>query len=465
MICSCCGYEVNEKSHPVNGGKKIVCDRCWNNTDLFFPEKLQDDSRLKLLSELANEDRSQPDFIRVQVIRLTQKGLEMYIGKLTAKDLIKLSDVDKFEEKELTGYQREVYRERTSELVEYLDECPVAVMPGIFVSIRNAKFILQSGDVGILEIFNKKGSIWIIDGQHRIGGFERIRNKFVFEENPTISPNLFSSLMNYEIPIVFVNSKQLAQKISFSKSKSEQTIEAEDLERAMFFIVNKTQKGINPSLKDALLYRINIGGIDGIPALRKEKWRINGASIAISLNNDTKSPLKELINVSGKRLQGKPVQLNSFVSSLEKLLRDTTFTSLSINEQLLFVRTFWTVLSRILPHAFDLETAKDYMILKALGLHTLNWVAYDILRKCKNEGLNCFDEEVIGKMLEPLKSFDWTTKTSPLSTLGGMKGVNEAHRILLETLGNGDKEKLSSIPIQTSKDRKLENFLVSPKSE
>ena len=450
MICSCCGYEVNEKSHQVNGGKKIVCDRCWNNNDLFFPEKLQDDSRLKLLSKLADDDRLQPDFIRVQVIRLTQKGLEMYIGKLAAKDLIKLSDVDKFEEKELTGYQREVYRERTSELVEYLGECPVAIMPGIFVSIRNAKFIPQSGDVGILEIFNKKGSIWIIDGQHRIGGFERIRNKFVFEEKQTISTELFSSLMNYEIPIVFVNSNQVAQKISSSKSKSEQTIEAEDLERAMFFIVNKTQKGINPSLKDALLYRINIGGIDGIPALRKEKWRINGASIAISLNHDAESPLKELINVSGKRLHGKPVQLNSFVSSLEKLLRDTTFTSLSINEQLLFVRTLWIVLSKILPQAFDLETSKDYMILKALGLHTLNWVAYDILRKCKNEELNCLDEEVIGKMLEPLKSFDWTTKTFPLASLGGMKGVNEAHRILTETL-NFDMLKI--FQVETSKVR------------
>ncbi|MHC3129887.1 MAG: DGQHR domain-containing protein [Candidatus Bathyarchaeota archaeon] len=440
MICSCCGYEVNENSHPVNGGKKIVCDRCWNNTDLFFPEKLQDDSRLKLLSKLANEDRLQPDFIRVQVIRLTQKGLEMYIGKLTAKDLIKLSDVNKFEEKELTGYQREVYRERTSDLVEYLDKCPVAVMPGIFVSIRNAKFIPQSGDVGILEIFNKKGSIWIIDGQHRIGGFERVRNKFVFEENTTISPDLFSSLMNYEIPIVFVNSKQLAQKISSSKRKSEQTIEAEDLERAMFFIVNKTQKGINPSLKDALLYRINIGGIDGIPALRKEKWRINGASIAISLNHDAESPLKELINVSGKRLQGKPVQLNSFVSSLEKLLRDTTFTSLGISEQLLFVRTFWTVLSRILPQAFDLETSKDYMVLKALGLHCIHLIAYDILKKCIDESLDCFEEAVLSKMLEPLKSFDWTTQTSPLSSLGGMKGVKEAYRILTEALNSKSSE-------------------------
>ena len=67
-------------------------------------------------------------------------------------------------------------------------------------------------------------------------------------------------------------------------------------------------------------------------------------------------------------------------------------------------------------------------------------------------------------MLEPLKSFDWTTKTSPLSSLGGMKGVNEAHRILSETLGNKDQEKSSSRPIQNSKERQLEDFLLNPES-
>ena len=205
MICSCCGYELAKKVHPINGGTKYVCERCWNDPNLFFPEKVDENERLKLLSKMADEARQEPEVSRIQVIRLFQKGLEMYVGKVRAKTLLKLCDVDKFEEKELTGYQREVYRERTAELVEYLDECPVAVMPGLFASLRDAKFVQQSEDVGILEIPNKKGSVWIIDGQHRIGGFERIRDKFVFEENLTISPELYSSLMNYEICLLYTS--------------------------------------------------------------------------------------------------------------------------------------------------------------------------------------------------------------------------------------------------------------------
>ena len=105
----------------------------------------------------------------------------------------------------------EKYRERTADLVEYLDECPVAVMPGLFASVRDAKFVQTSGDLGTLEIPNKKGAVWIIDGQHRLGGFEKIREKFVFEEKLTVSPDLYKSLMDYELPIVFINSKTICK--------------------------------------------------------------------------------------------------------------------------------------------------------------------------------------------------------------------------------------------------------------
>jgi len=62
-------------------------------------------------------------------------------------------------------------------------------------------------------------------------------------------------------------------------------------------------------------------------------------------------------------------------------------------------------------------------------------------------------------MLEPLKYFDWTTKTSPLATLGGMKGVNEAHRILSETLNYFLEE---TPGIQSPKLRKLDDFSKKP---
>jgi DGQHR domain-containing protein len=454
MICSCCGYEITEKQHQIEGGTKYVCDRCWNNPDLFFPEKLQRDERLRLLSEIAKEVRNQPEVSCVQAIRLYQKGIEMYIGKMKAKEILRLFEIDKFEEEELTGYQREAYKERTSELVEYLDGCPVAVMPGLLVSLRESRFVSKEGDIGILEIPNRRGSLWIIDGQHRLGGFGRIRDKFLFERKSNVSPSFYLSLMNYELPVVFIDVRKATEKVSSGKKRKKLDIKPEDLERAVFFIVNKTQKGINPSLKDALLYRIKMGGIEGIPALEKESWRIHAAFIGIMLNRDIESPLKDRINISGKREQGKPIRLNSFVSSLEKLFRDKDFSDLNDEERLRFIKIYWTALREMLPEAFNLKTSKEYMVLKALGLHSLHWIAYDVLKKCIKRGLRYDEEETLKKILNPLESFDWTTQTSPLSTLGGMKGVNEAHRLLLKALNYDTEEKSSST-------QRLEQFLAS----
>ena len=446
MICSCCGYEIKEKPHLLKNGK-YVCDRCWNNPSLFFPEKLRHDERLGLLATMANERRHRSDLIYVKVIKLAQKEIDMYIGKMSSKDLLELCDINRFREEELEGYQREKYKERTSELMEYLIKCPVPVMPGIFVSLREAKFNPLNGDFGVLEIPRKKSSMWIIDGQHRVGGFEEIRGRFVFAHNPThVDPETFLELMNYELPVVFIDSNAAARKATkLQEPKNKSSVTAEDVERAIFFIVNKTQKGISPSLKDALLYRIKLGGIDGIPALKKESWRIHAAFIGIMLSRDEDSPLADRINIGGKRGQGKPIMLNSFVSSLLTLFRDKDFFSLSDKERLVFVKAYWNVLREMFPEAFESKMSRDYMLLKAIGVYSLNWLANDIFRRCVENGLDYSDESTLEKLLEPLKTFDWGTQTSPLSTLGGMKGVREAHRLLLETLWSGAKEKTGPI--------------------
>ncbi len=450
MICSCCGYEIKDHPHPIENGKKYVCDKCWNNPDLFFPEKLQIDDRFKLLSEIAEESRNKSGLIQVNVIRLCQKNIEMYIGKMKSKDILQLYEIEKFKDEELNGYQRELYEERTAELVEYLTKCPIAIMPSLLVSVREAKFIPKDSDSGILEISKKKGSIWIIDGQHRIGGFEKVRDHFIFAHNPNFDSKLFKTLMEYELPVVFIDTQKTIEKIR--SIAVGQIISPEDIERATFFIVNKTQKGINPSLKDALLYKIKMGGIEGIPALKKESWRIHAAYIGISLNQDKDSSLKDKINVSGRKGLGKPIQLNSFISSLKPLFMDKEFSRLSDQQRLNFVKSYWNALKEIFPEAFDNKTWKQQMILKAIGIYCLNWLACDIFKMCVERGA-CYDnEETLKKFIEPLKAFDWGNQTSPLSSLAGMKGVKIGYELLRNILHVRGKN-------EATKSQSLENYI------
>lgn len=431
MICSCCGYEIKDKSHPIENGKKQVCDKCWNNPSLFFAEKMENDGRFRLLSETAAESRNQPRSILIDVIKLHQKNVEMYIGKMKSKDILQLYEIDKFKDEELEGYQREQYEERTSELIEYLTKCPVAVMPSLFVSLRNARFVPQGGDFGTLQIPRQRGSIWIIDGQHRVGGFEKVLNRFTFSKDAGgINPEIFSLLMDYELPVVFIDTIKASGDSITSQLKEEQAISPQDLERAIFFIVNKTQKGISPSLKDALLYRIKLGGIEGIPAIRKEKWRIRAAHIGISLNKEIDSPLVGMVNVGGKTGTGKPIQLNSFVSSLEPLFKCEDFTKLTDEERLKFLKNFWNILRNMFPKAFDANTWRKYMLLKAVGMYSLNQLAYDIYKIFTASGYDLDDGEVLKKILNPMSNFDWSTEKSSFSALGGMKGARSGYEQL-----------------------------------
>ena len=482
MICSCCGYEIKGDPYPVENGQRYVCGKCWNNPEMFFPEKIEQDQRLKLLSEIAQAWEEQNGLVEVRVIKLVQKGIEMYVGKMNIVDILTLYELDKFKEEELEGYQRERYEERTSQLVEYLEKSPLAVVPAILVGLRKTEFVSFDGDLGVLKIERRKGSLWIIDGQHRVGGFSKIRDRFFFSKS--LGTSLFKDLMKYEFPVVFVDSKGAAERLKEKETRRASSLSPEDIEKTIFFIVNKTQRGISPSLKDALLYSIKTSGIEGLSLVDKEGWRIAGAQIGITLNCKETSPLRAKINVSGRRNSGKPIQLNSFVSSLEILFKDKRFSNLSIDDKICFLENYWSSLKELLPEAFEnkqkrreegeefgrrfssnigrkankiesknaTEEDKKYLLLTALGIYTVHRLARDVLNSAIKEGIDFRQSGFFKEKLNLIKAFNWTAKNSPLSALGGMKGVSKAYDLLSEVVGQEKYPFSSEKPLGTYSD-------------
>ncbi len=463
MICSCCGFEIEGNLHIVENGDKKVCDRCWNNPDIFFPEKIKEDQRLTLISKISQEGNNGTGILEVNAIKLLQKDVVMYVGKMKITEILNLYELDKFKEEELEGYQRERYEERTSELVQYIEKSPLAVMPALLVGLRKTSFIPEKGDLGVLKIERKRGAIWIIDGQHRIGGFSKIRDQFMFTKN--LGAALFSNLMDYELPIVFIDSSGASEKLKNNNPQASASLSAQDIEKTIFFIVNKTQRGISPSLKDALLYTIKTSGIEGLSIVDKEGWRIVGAQLAINLNCKESSPLRTKINISGQRNSGKPIQLNSFVSSLEILFKDKEFSNLTIEEKQNFLETFWQVLKETNSGEFgveenlvsdeefgrryklninrrqkkDKQVRQKSLFFTSLSIYTLHRIARDLLHVKLKNGAG-FD---LRSTLSPLESFDWKASTSPLSALGGMKGVSRAYDLLSTIIG---QERTPTLP-------------------
>ncbi len=388
--------------------------------------------------------------LQTRVIRLSQKGVTMYVGKMKSGDLLQLWEIDKFRDDDLEGYQRKVYDSRTQEILDYLVDCPVAVMPGVLVSLRGGTIFRpdpKGSDTGTLEIPNRKGAVWVIDGQHRIGGFhlaldyDQMGN---LTEEEKLNPETLESLREYELPVVFIDSSQASREIKTLADPSI-PLNERDIERVVFFIVNKTAKSISPSLKDALAYKIKAAGIAGIPIIEAKPWRYTATKIALVLfrNGKVGSPFSGLMKITGiesriARGTGKPLTLSAFVSSLDRLIQDERFKAEKYDDQLDYVSTFWRVVRSTKPEAF--AEPQHYMVLKSMGVYALNKLAREVFNWCKDKGVET-SEKNIKKYIDPLKEFDWTKKTSPLADFGGQKGVKASHKLLLRVLAkNGIDE-------------------------
>jgi DGQHR domain-containing protein len=465
MICSSCGFDIKGKRHgPYDG--RYVCDNCWNNPALFFPDKMND-----TLEKIA-QNGTRPDFndgnileiidiyrnypkikaqdleatwkniadvkLKIKVITIHQKGMPLYIGKVQAKELLLLATSDRWRDEVLDGYQREKFREKTSEIKKYLEGCSISIIPAILASFSNAKFIPSDEEIGILEIPLKPGAISILDGQQRTGGFEEIYKEIKKLQTKHSLPNRdelikkYIELLSFEIPIVFVDSNAIIQKMK-KESDNTLTIKQSELEGAFFFIINKTQKPVNPSLKDELAYKTLKAGITGIPIIDKEKWRTEIVPVVNELNKGS-SPFVGLINLGGTLSNGHPVPLFSFVSSLKPLFDNIEFKELNFDQKKTFLINYWACIREMFPATFDEKTRKQFLMLRTTSIYAFNYLASNVYSWCISDNLDPYDKDSIKKFLGVLDDFDWDKQTSPFAFLGGGKGVRKAHAVLLNVL-------------------------------
>jgi DGQHR domain-containing protein len=465
MICSSCGFEIKGPRHgPYDG--RYVCENCWNNPALFFPDKMNDTLKKISQNEITSGDnnlsvieiidiyRNYPKIqsqnlenvwkkisdvnLKIKVIKIQQKGMPLYIGKIQAKELLLLSTSDQWRDEVLDGYQRGKFREKTSEIKKYLEGCSISIIPAILASFGNAKFKSFDDDIGILEIPLKPGAISILDGQQRTGGFEEIYKEIKKMQTKHSLPNReelikkYTELLSFEIPIVFVDAKAIIEKMR-KESKDTLKIKQSELEGAFFFIINKTQKPVNPSLKDELAYKTLKAGITGIPVIEKEKWRTEIVPVVNELNKEA-SPFEGLINLGGTTSNGHPVPLFSFVSSLKPLFDNNKFTKLNFDQKKIFLINYWGFIRELFPDTFDEKTRKQFLMLRTTSIYAFNFLANDVFSWCLDEEIDPFEMESIKKFIEPLKDFNWDKNTSPFAFLGGGKGVRKAHNVLLNEL-------------------------------
>ncbi|MBT0733710.1 DGQHR domain-containing protein [Methanoculleus bourgensis] len=381
-------------------------------------------------------------YIEIPVLQAQQTIITLYLGKIRAYELLLLSSVDQWTESNCDGYQRSQYKSRNREIKDYLKECPIPLIPSILGSVKEAEFLSKNGPFGALRIPILPGAISLLDGQQRTGGFEELflEYKDYIKKNPadidTEEINKYYELFNFEIPIVLIDSPTIATRMRHNGSDLLE-IGPDDIERAFFIIINKTQKAVNASLKDELLYKTIEAGIRGIPAIEKEVWRAEVVPIANSLN-DEEGPLHGLINLGGISGLKKPIQLNGFVTSLKTLfVSNEYFCDLEYLDKNKFLHVYWETIRDMFPETFEQQTIENYLLTKSIGIYSLNYLASDVFQYCYENQLNPYMKENIHDYLAPLRGFDWTKESSPFAYLGGKKGVRKAKEILQDFMQNG----------------------------
>ena len=206
--------------------------------------------------------------------------------------------------------------------------------------------------------------------------------------------NKYYELFNFEIPIVLIDSPTIATRMRHNGSDLLE-IGPDDIERAFFIIINKTQKAVNASLKDELLYKTIEAGIRGIPAIEKEVWRAEVVPIANSLN-DEEGPLHGLINLGGISGLKKPIQLNGFVTSLKTLfVSNEYFCDLEYLDKNKFLHVYWETIRDMFPETFEQQTIENYLLTKSIGIYSLNYLASDVFQYCYENQLNPYMKENI----------------------------------------------------------------------
>jgi len=129
----------------------------------------------------------------------------MFTGVMNSSDIIQIANLDVCDEQtSLDGYQRYRDEARCRRIAEFVNK-PTSALPGsILLNLRGiATFVGDSeGDShGVLLIPNKKGAAWIVDGQHRMGGFEYTDREFMlpvvlFENLPRRQEMVNFSIIN-----------------------------------------------------------------------------------------------------------------------------------------------------------------------------------------------------------------------------------------------------------------------------
>lgn len=324
-------------------------------------------------------------FIKVITKKTEQSGYIFYTFIMSGKELNSLSYVDHRSINNSEGIQRGLSLQRCNKIGEFIQK-PGSIFANNVIINFNKEIKFKPSDfdssVGNLYIPKEKNIAWIIDGQHRLRGFDYSKDKDL-----------------KIIVTAFVNIPKPAQ-------------------AELFRTINKEQKGINPSLSYDLI---------GLIKQKESDIEVRIYKIVQALYNDEDSPWKGQIKMLGVG-QGLITQAN-FFSKLKPLMR-RDFNNLNEKKVISILKNYFSAIKNVYA---DIWGSRKHILTKTLGFGAFMYLLPTILSYCNKEYKN-FKVGNIEKILGKIKNeIDFSSRK--YGSLGGEKGQRQLASLIEEKLG------------------------------
>ena len=348
-------------------------------------------------------------------IRYIQNKRVFYVAAIPAKELVRLTAVDVWDASSPDqGYQRAPSNARKRSIGRYAMQEDAILPIGGLVNARPheqdeedaygkvLEFETEQDygniQVGKLSIPEDVTPLYIVDMQHRLGGFE-----WALEQEDG------EKLADYPLVVTIADGLSRLEEVD------------------QFDLINTTQKKVRTDLARRLKV---VQSKDLVRRLALDEqgklWEAKGPVIADILNKEDGVWRQRILppNKSKRDMPSMIIRETSFVTSLKPVLQTPYFVRQSEEAAALLISRYWEAVSRVFPEAFRFPDA--YVIQQTPGIYPLHELAPEVFELARERGGVGVD--TLYEILETLQQIDggsefWLKENENGATqYGSMKG-------------------------------------------
>lgn len=329
----------------------------------------------------SKSSRAKAKTITLPMLPMQQAGYKMY-AFVAQSDLLRniVAYSRRLEDRE-KGFQRHFKESRLRAIKQYIDEQRGPIPNNIILDFYKDGIQVDES-AGSITLPTDKECALVIDGQHRLLGFEHARNQ-------------------YPLLVLGFAELELKQKIK------------------VFVTINTEQKRLSTSL---CLDLLNIVGEEGDVDTRCR-------DLVALLNEEEESPWYGQIDMTGE-VSGKLISLVNFVRKLKPLLTGVGFMkSKDLTEQYKILANYWRGIRAVFADQWG-----SSLLTKTLGLGALMNILPDIYPRTMAMNGGLFNTNAVITTFKLIKELQFDSDT--LGSGSGNKAETRAGQILTEKIEN-----------------------------